>query len=188
MGIVAGAVSSVSAIPGSIVSVIGIDPGRKGALVKLNRAAYAARRIYDMPKGPDGLDLVGLLELLGQLVTPGCKVMIESCVTIKGKNGSGKGFGTYRHEHGQLLGAVTAAFWAVGMRPNVEQVTPIAWKSVFGLAGQGKVGPAQYLLDRKLATVQELTLARARTPSDGRSDALMIAMYAAIREGWNAFR
>jgi len=169
--------------------VIGIDPGRRGALALLQRGMKAA--VVDMPQVEGGaLNLRLIASLLAGWIQPGAVVAIEAAIAPGGPGGrSGHGFSTYQREQGQLVGV---AYGAVCTLPPgraegvvVEQIQPTSWKAHFGLWGGGKRGSADYLLDKGLATVADLTPARCRKPSDGRSDALMIAMYAAIRGGWN---
>jgi len=160
------------------MNIIGIDPGKSGAVAIIDRESHSVtlKAITPMIKvGKSKLeyDLQGMREILLQ-GSKGvqAKVFIERQQARPGQGVSsmfttGKGYGIW-------LGI------CAGLQIPIEVVSPISWtKEVLrGVPGEGK--GRNILGAKRLFPSEDLRKSdRARTPHDGICDAMLIAEY-----GW----
>jgi crossover junction endodeoxyribonuclease RuvC len=141
--------------------VVGIDPGRKGAVAFLNTKTYEAH-VYDMPE--DERDLIPLFKTCLNEIS---LVAVERQQAFP-RQGISSTFKLAKH-YGTILGILKA----LGL--SYEEVHPHRWQK--RLLGNGK---------RKRKESKKLSLEKARAlfpdvpigRKHGRSDALLIAEWA----------
>jgi len=115
--------------------IIGIDPGMYGAFWVLNKSGSTGRWI-DMPFKPkkkgksQGLDEIAIRSFLAQFSIQDSIIILEKIFfspLLRGKGG---------FQFGMYYGIVKGI--AVGMGFVVKDVTPISWKSYYGLMSTKK--------------------------------------------------
>tara|TARA_R100001460_G_scaffold84261_1_gene125513 strand:+ start:398 stop:889 length:492 start_codon:yes stop_codon:yes gene_type:complete len=157
--------------------IIGIDPGKSGAVVSMCLDTHAVLSKHITPmikvgKSRQEYDIPEMSSILGELSEGGAKVFIEKQQARPGQGVSsmfttGMGYGIW-------LGLCG------GLRIPMEVVSPRAWTRdiLRGVPGDGK--GRNILAAKRLFPSQDLRKSdRARVPHDGICDALLIAEY-----GW----
>lgn len=149
--------------------VIGIDPGSKGAMCALN-----VTRKIPIFLGTDASPLV-VVQWLEQLQKEGDLriVMIENVTTVPGSSA------TSNFNFGYNVGYVTGIIKALGL--PLDKVRPKAWQKYVGVPAKAKGKQIKTEVAKLAAELYpNASLYGARGGLlDGRSDALMIAHYAA---------
>lgn len=159
------------------MQIIGIDPGKSGAVVSINLDTHAvcSKQITPMikvGKSRQEYDIAEMSNILRTLSESGAKVFIERQQARPGQGVSsmfttGVGYGIW-------LGICG------GLQLPIEVVSPRSWTKELlrGVPGEGK--GRNILAAKRLFPDQDLRKSdRARVPHDGICDALLIAEY-----GW----
>lgn len=156
-------------------SIIGIDPGLKGAIAILDGDDL---RVYDMPvleytlgsgKTRTELNLGRLASYIRST---------EGIAYMEAINGRSQGRGFTEFRFGEAYGMSKAALVLTGTPYNL--VSPQKWKSYFGLKKtKGMTGPEFKTLSRELAMQKFPAKANRfkRKKDDGRAEAALIALY-----------
>jgi len=149
------------------IFTIGIDPGLSGAIALLRNGEFA--EVFDMPtmgRGSGNKQQINAAEV-GKLLRecPPCMAWIEQVGAMPGQGVSSM------FNFGKATGAVLGALGALQF--PVSSVTPVKWKTTFGLIGKDK--------DMARTAAQELmpTAPLSLKKHGGRADALLIALH-----GW----
>lgn len=159
-------------------SILGIDPGLKGALALYDARFPSTAKVWDMPttrKGVDGVELARLLEMIHRLC-PGMSAVIEEV------GGRPRQQGVF--DFGLGVGIIHGCLASAGIPFTL--VSPSRWKPEMGLRrGPAETKPENKSRSRALATKLFPTLASsfARVVDDGRAEALLIAFHEAHRHG-----
>jgi len=159
------------------MNIIGIDPGKSGAVVSMNLETHAvsSKQITPMVKvgkSRQEYDIQGMSEMLKSLSKDGGKVFIERQQARPGQGVSsmfttGMGYGLW-------LGICG------GLEIPIEVVSPTSWtrEMLRGVPGEGK--GRNILGAKRLFPSEDLRKSdRARVAHDGICDALLICEY-----GW----
>lgn len=159
------------------MNIIGIDPGKSGAVVSIDLDTHAVTSKQMTPmikvgKSRQEYDVSEMSNMLHELSVNGCKVFIERQQARPGQGVSsmfttGMGYGLWIGICG-------------GLKLPIEVVSPISWtKEILrGVPGEGK--GRNILGAKRLFPDQDLRKSdRARVPHDGICDALLISEY-----GW----
>ncbi len=184
-------------VPGQVV--VGIDPGKRGAIAYLPARAGRPPHLEPMPllrshKGRDEYDLVAIAGLLGSLLEP--------VVTTTGPRGArgarfrsveyhrtlafvelgnplprSMGGGSANYHRGYSRGILEGILVALGI--PYALVPPRAWQRAMlaGTSGADTKQRAVIAASRLFPTVSLLPTPRCRKPSDGMADALLLAEY-----------
>ena len=139
--------------------VVGIDPGKRGAVAFLSVCGEEVQ-VHDMP--PDAADFLSIMEPMSPYVR---RVFIEKQQPFpqQGLVSTGK---LMRH-YGELVGVLTA------LRIPYEEVSPRKWQRKFLGNGGGRRKNKERSLSRAKALFPSVQIGR----KDGRADALLIAEY-----------
>lgn len=160
-------------------TIIGIDPGKSGAIAVWD----SAKRILimnDMPLKGSELDLHELDVILGACFSA-CD--LYTTVYIEKVGGVGKQSAAHSFTFGFVTGAVHGLLAAHGM--DVKTVTPQKWKESFGLRrGTGENYASFKSKSRILAAnlLPERADLFKRAKDEGRAEAFLIAYYGASIE------
>lgn len=149
-----------------LYTILGIDPGQKGALVWLRGADPVA--VEPMPASPKvGIDLGAVRDLL--LEHGAHRVVVERAQAMP-KQGVASTF-SYARDYGGLLGLLTA------LRIPYETVPPRTWhrELVGARTGDPKARALQVVRER-LPSLQ-VVLPRCRVPHEGVVDAACVALW-----------
>lgn len=147
------------------MNIIGIDPGKEGAIAILGSQAIELR---DCPMMGKGIDALGIVALFAQHKENGSFVAIEKAQSMPGQGvvsvfNYGLGYGLY-------LGVLSA------LKIPFQEVHPQAWKKEFGLIGKGK--DESIRMARQLFMDSPEVLEKLQFKKDhGRAEALLIAEY-----------
>lgn len=161
--------------------VVGIDPGKSGALCILNATTREIVTIFDMPllESDGTVDAKLLAVLLSQhnlklAVLEDVSAMTYMALDANGKRVKRGQGAAASFAFGESKGAVRGVLGALGIRTFL--VKPAVWKSLLGLSSNKK---------------ESLELARKTFPShdsqfllmkhDGRAEAALLAMFGADR-------
>ena len=144
--------------------VIGIDPGREGAIVRLDGSEAQA---LDLPYNGgelDGRQLTASLWVLGR-----AHVVVERAQSFP-RQGIASAF-KYGRDYGRILGVLDALGWPY------ETVPPAVWHRaiVGGDPAEGKARAAQVVA--QLLPDLELRPGRRKKPHEGIVDAAAIAVW-----------
>ena len=162
-------------------TIIGIDPGMKGAIaVVTSGVGRRDVRVHPLPHIGKELDHQRLIEmLLDPLQIHQHVDQAESFLAVIEKvhsmprQGVASSF-KFGRQYGEILGILAA------LEIHTVQVTPQAWKKKV-LAGQNwkgdKKASIQYV-QRRYPKLSLLPTPRSRVPSDGMADAVCIALWA----------
>ena len=148
--------------------VLGIDPGREGAVVALRGTVAEAALLPSTDAGLDGRALVAALRsLLGKGDRP--YVVVERAQSFPGQ-GVASSF-RYGRDYGRILGVLDALGWPY------ETVPPAVWHRalVGGDPGDGKARAA--LVVAQLLPDLELRPGRRRKAHEGIVDAAALAVW-----------
>lgn len=166
------------------MNIVGIDPGKKGAIAFLtNEGAHVS--VFDMPETP-----AGLASIFRQVLTN--RSSIETTQEILDRTPFPVPTIAYIERQQAFPGAgVSSSFklgvnvgWcegvcsALGMR--VEFISPAKWKRVMGLNRDKEASRA--MAQRKWPSMAHQL---ARKKDEGRAEALLIARYGYIQERGN---
>jgi len=151
--------------------IVGIDPGKKGAIAFLNPADMSLT-VHDMPTVPDGksktsvsLNSKGLFDLLKPEFPEQRNLAgIEKVHSMPGEGVSSA------FTFGSICGAIDMATIA----HNYEQIfiSPQKWKKYFGITADKTI--ARQLAIQRFPKYSQLF---ARVKDDGRAEATLIALY-----------
>jgi crossover junction endodeoxyribonuclease RuvC len=154
-------------------AVIGIDPGKKGAVVLVTDAHASGFVLPTSTAGLDGRQLVvELMELrnpLGYRAGGDILVIVERAQSFPGQ-GIASAF-KYGRDYGRILGILDALGWPY------ETVPPAQWhrQIVGGDPAEGKARAAAVVAAR--LPDLELRPGRCRVPHDGIVDAACLALW-----------
>lgn len=148
------------------MTLLGIDPGQKGALVALD--GLAVRHVSLMSSSPKvGVDMVAVRDVLEALRPD--RAVIERAQAMPGNSSSRSA--NYMRDYGAILGLLCA------LRIPYETVHPRTWHSQ--LVGKREGDPKARALEvvRQRLPTLELIPPRCRTVHDGIVDAACIALW-----------
>jgi hypothetical protein len=148
--------------------VLGIDPGREGAVVALRGTAAEAALLPSTDAGLDGRALVATLRsLLGDDDQP--YVVVERAQSFPGQ-GVASSF-RYGRDYGRILGVLDAIGWPY------ETVPPAVWhRAVVGGSGVDPKARARAVVEARLPWL-ELRPGKRRKAHEGIVDAACLALY-----------
>ncbi len=166
--------------------VVGIDPGKLGAIACLDgpgRAVVRKMPLLTSARGRDEYDLVGIVRLLQTSARGPCTAFVEQLdplpPRVRRPDGSvlelGGSIGNYNR------GAATWLFKGILTALGIpyQMVRPQAWMRVMhaGTSGRDTKQRSIVQAQRLFPDVSLLPTARSRKPSDGFADALLLAEY-----------
>jgi len=147
--------------------VIGIDPGLTGAVARVHGDEL---QVSDMPilevNRKRTVSAVQLADLLREIRTPGCQVVIERVAARPGQ-GVVSMF-SFGQSYGVVIGVVAA------LDIPMSFITPQEWRKGMRVAPGGKDASRQRILELK----PECSQLFSRKRDHGRADAALIAIYA----------
>lgn len=147
--------------------IIGVDPGKTGAIAAVDSFTGELLGIEDMPMLEGGLVNGHLVAAFVNAVAPGPRVAWVERVHAMPKQGVSSSF-----SFGASYGGIVCGLTMLGI--PVELVTPNVWKRDAGL-GKDK-GAARAMASRLWPTSSELF---RRVKDDGRAEAALIARHGA---------
>lgn len=155
----------------SSLLLVGIDPGKSGAIAFLDPSSMALR-IEDMPMaksttGRDELDFRHLGQLLNPINTANRRIGVLERVSAMPRDGVAGAF-----SFGQSYGGLRMA--VIGLGYEDRYVTPVTWKKHFRLSRDKGVSRA-YAASRFPGYSSYFS----RVKDDGRAEAALIALYGA---------
>lgn len=145
--------------------IIGVDPGKTGAIAALDATTGALLAIEDMPMLEGGLINGHLVASFIDRVAPGPRTAWVERVHSMPKQGVASSFSL-----GSSYGGIVTGLTMLGI--GVELVTPNSWKKAAGL-GKDK-GAARAMASRLWPTSSDLF---RRVKDDGRAEAALIARH-----------
>lgn len=141
--------------------ILGVDPGKTGALAGLDAATGQLIWVEDMP---DPLTGAGIADILANEIVVAAWVELQSSRPAQSSSSGHKAGINY----GILLGALGA------LRVGYEVVTPASWKKAAGLSKDKNESRA-----RATQLWPESSALFARVKDDGRAESALVA-----RHGW----
>ena len=168
-------------------AVVGIDPGKTGAIAWIERdGTVGLMDMQDNPYGQAG-DVISLLLRLHSTHNDYVTVWIEK-VSAMPKQGVSSTF-SFGTSYGAVIGGVAGAS-ACGVIVTLRYVTPRKWwqavKSAGALAKRGKTISKEDKLSLARELFPQLADMLKRKKDHNRADALLIAYYGSTREGDSA--
>ncbi len=189
----AGSLRSAGLVHREPPNALGIDPGLKGGLALLATDPYARGvRVHPMPTtktkaGRDAYDVPGLIRLLQSMIGDGplrqhVVAFVERLgpmppmIARAGGFMAGAGGGQANYQRGRASMLFEALLPALGIEYHL--VGPKQWQDEMLPLRGGDTGQRSILMARKLfPDVSLYATARSRKPSDGLSDALLLAEF-----------
>ena len=165
------------------MSVLGIDIGTTGAIVRLSDDGSQLLNFWDMPlvpDGPAGRNAVNAALLFSFLKKTTAKIAYVERVASRPTDSHVTAF-----SFGRSFGTITACLACAGI--PIEYLTPVEWKSIVGLAKSADRASAKNASRaeaiRRFPAHADLF---ARVKDDGRSDAGLIALAGVLRDNRRA--
>jgi len=162
--------------------IIGIDPGKTGAITVLNNDAVVEVAIFDMPtiregkKGKEQIDIVELGQIIRNLPTTATAFVEAQNALTRFDPSLGRAVpqgAVSNFTLGKGFGAVLMGLAMAGI--PFEEVMPKQWQKYFHISGSNTKEQAHGIAKRLFPTL-EFTTPRGRL-LDGRCDSLLIAEY-----------
>lgn len=145
-------------------TIVGIDPGKAGAMAKLVALGGHYTHVKDLPYIDDTPDVESIIDFIVH-GDPGDIIVLERQQAMP-KQGVSTTFQT-----GLGYGALLAACYMSGVRVHI--VSAAVWKRKMGLAGKDKEASRALAIRLFPAVAQELK----RKKDEGRAEALLLAEY-----------
>lgn len=143
------------------MTIIGIDPGKKGGIAYISESRYSA---FPMP--PTTKQVAKLLEnLIGEREAIVC---IEQ-VQVMGRVFGAKAALSYGQGYGELIGILTV------LGATIHEVRPSVWKRALNISADKN---SSILLCERLFPLLDLMPGKCRTPQDGLAESMLLCHYA----------
>lgn len=161
--------------------VIGVDPGLRGGIAILEAEGHRPLLLEPMPivkpskKGRDQYDVGRITEIMRRAKTTGpCRAVVEKLHSLPPDIARG---GIANYNRGAAFWFFVGVFGA--LRIPLEPVLPRVWqRAMFAGTPAGDTKQRSILAAQRLFPgVSLLPTERSRKPSDGLSDALLLAEY-----------
>jgi hypothetical protein len=164
-------------IGGGSISILGIDIGISGAVVRLTDDGSQILNVWDMPITPDGAagrNAINPALLFSILKKTDARIAYVERIASRPTDGHTAAF-----SFGRSFGTVTACLASAGI--SVAFLTPPEWKRVIGLEA-GREGAKNKSRAEAIRRFPDSAEFFARVKDDGRSDATLIGLAGLLRE------